>query len=223
MSKQQMRKRLAALSFSEKVKILEKLRDRSHALAASGLRQKAKRRMRKNDLELFCRTVRERSRANKAALELLNGAALTGKVIGTLREELDSMIRCIYLLSIRDRRRRDQLIGRFLDGQRWPVTDAKMVGLSNKLQGWTQSVYKFGCAFIHLSKYHDINQDAFESLNLREREQIAHHLSYYHGFRMDADTRFIHIVPILPRVFEKIESNLECYVRDLENNSELRT
>jgi hypothetical protein len=41
MSKQEMRKRLAALSFSEKVKILEKLRDRSLALAASGLRRKS--------------------------------------------------------------------------------------------------------------------------------------------------------------------------------------
>ncbi len=43
MSNQQMRKRLAALSFSEKVKILEKLRDRSLALASSGLRGKAER------------------------------------------------------------------------------------------------------------------------------------------------------------------------------------
>jgi hypothetical protein len=41
MSKQEMRKRLAALSFSEKVRILEKLRDRSLALAASGLKQKS--------------------------------------------------------------------------------------------------------------------------------------------------------------------------------------
>jgi len=40
-SKQEMRKRLASLSFSEKVKILEKLRDRSRALAASGLRRKS--------------------------------------------------------------------------------------------------------------------------------------------------------------------------------------
>jgi hypothetical protein len=43
MSKQEMRKRLAALSFSEKVKILEKLRDRSLALAASGMRRRAER------------------------------------------------------------------------------------------------------------------------------------------------------------------------------------
>ena len=36
-----MRARLASLSFSEKIKILEKLRQRSQTIAASGLRQKA--------------------------------------------------------------------------------------------------------------------------------------------------------------------------------------
>jgi len=41
MSKKEMRKRLASLSFSEKVKILEKLRDRSLALAAWRLRREA--------------------------------------------------------------------------------------------------------------------------------------------------------------------------------------
>ena len=41
MSKKEMRARLAALSFTEKIKILEKLRDRSLAFAASGLRRKA--------------------------------------------------------------------------------------------------------------------------------------------------------------------------------------
>ena len=33
------RKRMAALSFSEKIRILEKLRERSLAIAASGLRR----------------------------------------------------------------------------------------------------------------------------------------------------------------------------------------
>lgn len=40
MSKPKMRARLASLSFSEKIKILEKLRDRSQSIATSGLRQK---------------------------------------------------------------------------------------------------------------------------------------------------------------------------------------
>jgi hypothetical protein len=35
-----MRKKLASLSFSEEIKILEKLRDRSLAIAASGLRRR---------------------------------------------------------------------------------------------------------------------------------------------------------------------------------------
>lgn len=38
MDKSQFRARIASLTFSEKIKILEKLRDRSIALAASGLR-----------------------------------------------------------------------------------------------------------------------------------------------------------------------------------------
>jgi len=38
MSKSKLRARLRSLSFPEKVKILEKLRDRDRAIAASGLR-----------------------------------------------------------------------------------------------------------------------------------------------------------------------------------------
>jgi hypothetical protein len=40
MSKEEMRRRLASLSFSEKIKILERLRDRDRAIAAAGLRKK---------------------------------------------------------------------------------------------------------------------------------------------------------------------------------------
>ncbi len=40
MDKQDRRKRLASLSFTEKIKILEKLRDRSLTIAASGLRKR---------------------------------------------------------------------------------------------------------------------------------------------------------------------------------------
>jgi hypothetical protein len=43
MSKPKLTARMASLSFSEKIKILEKLRDRDQAIAASGLRRKPKR------------------------------------------------------------------------------------------------------------------------------------------------------------------------------------
>jgi hypothetical protein len=40
MDKSRMRSKLAALSFTEKIKILERLRDREKAIAAAGLQQK---------------------------------------------------------------------------------------------------------------------------------------------------------------------------------------
>jgi hypothetical protein len=40
MDKSRMRSKLAALSFTEKIKILERLRDRDKAIAAAGLKQK---------------------------------------------------------------------------------------------------------------------------------------------------------------------------------------
>ena len=41
MSKPKLQARLASLSFSEKIKILEKLRDREKAITAAGLRRKS--------------------------------------------------------------------------------------------------------------------------------------------------------------------------------------
>jgi len=43
MSKPKLQARQAALSFSEKIKLLEKLRDREKLIAAAGLRRKAPR------------------------------------------------------------------------------------------------------------------------------------------------------------------------------------
>ncbi len=57
MSKPKFQARLAALSFSEKVKILEKLRDREKAIAAAGLRRRSNKVTPETDLESFCRTV----------------------------------------------------------------------------------------------------------------------------------------------------------------------
>jgi len=42
MSKPKLQARMVALSFSEKIKVLEKLRDREKAIAAAGLRKSPK-------------------------------------------------------------------------------------------------------------------------------------------------------------------------------------
>jgi hypothetical protein len=49
--KSKLRSRLASLSFTEKIKILEKLRDRDKAIAAAGLRRKPESQSAKKPIE----------------------------------------------------------------------------------------------------------------------------------------------------------------------------
>ncbi|OFY51335.1 MAG: hypothetical protein A2W85_03675 [Bacteroidetes bacterium GWF2_41_31] len=170
----------------------------------------------------FCKIVRQRSLENKHAIDLLSRTGLTGQVMAVLRQELDSMVRVIFLLS-QTIDERNHLISLTLSGQKWrlrsnaQVTDKQMVELADTLNGWTKSVYKFGCAFIHLSTFHDYAfNDPFENLGLDEINSIKTHLNYYHGFPMTDGLTMSSISFYLPRVFDKIESNLESYIQSLE-------
>ena len=92
-----------------------------------------------------------------------------------------------------------------------------MVDLAQHLQGWTCSVYKFGCAFIHLSNLHDYNdRDPLEQLPHGERQDVLQHCRAYHGGPSNENPQFTDLVPYMPRILEKIASNLECYLAKLE-------
>jgi hypothetical protein len=93
-----------------------------------------------------------------------------------------------------------------------------MVDIADKLNGWTQSVYKFGCGFIHLSSLHDyLTDDPFKKLEADEIADIKNHLNNYHDFPLTNELTMTTIKPYLPKVFDKISSNLECYISYLEH------
>lgn len=145
-----------------------------------------------------------------------------------LRQELDSMVRVVFLLEQNDYGYRNRLISAAVNGQRWRqpggqfVTDKDMVDLADHLNGWTHSVYKYGCAFIHLSGMHDHGaRDPFLSLPEEEREAILAHMRYYHGGPCGPNPTFRDLIPFLPEVFEKIASNLECSLKDIEEDHDL--
>lgn len=160
-------------------------------------------------------------------MELLSNAKLAGQMISVLRQELDSMIRVIYLLT-QNKDRRELLIDASVNGESWrqeaskaKVTDKEMVELAQTLQGWTQSVYKFGCAFIHLSALHDYNdRDPLLQLPIDERRDLLEHCRHYHGGPLTSEN-FEGLVPYLPLILEKISRNLECYLEDLEKEKVL--
>jgi hypothetical protein len=180
------------------------------------------------EVEIFCRQVRSRSNEHRLAIQLLSEAGLSGQVIAVLRQELDSMIRVIYILA-QPLESRTNLIKACVDGRKFSkatskgaVSDREMVDLAQQLQGWTRSVYKFGCAFIHLSSLHDYNdRDPLRQLPPNAKDDLIQHCRHYHGGPNSADPDFHDLLPYLPRTFDKIANNLEYYLKCLENGDSL--
>lgn len=152
-------------------------------------------------------------------------SGLPGHQVGVLRQELDSMVRAIWLghCNASDKQRLAELFqqsGEFRKVSGGRITDTEMVSLAGSLYGWSQRVYKFGCAFIHLSNLHDYqNRDPFLDLSDLDRREIIEHISNYHSVRLNDDFSLDDLVPVLPRIFEKIRGNLECELADLESGS----
>lgn len=182
-----------------------------------------------SEIETFSRQVRARSTENRQAMAALRD--LPGPMISVLRQELDSLVRVVFVLAQKDPAYRRQLIGDSVSGRRWLrdnsrqfVTDREMVELTDKLHGWTRSVYSFGCAFIHLSNLHDHQaREPLEQITEAERSAMLSHLRQYHGGPDGALLAFRDIIPYVPRVFSKISDNLECYVKDLEQDRGLES
>ncbi len=174
-------------------------------------------------IEIFMRQIRSRSAEHLRAMELLASENLAGQMIAILRQELDSMVRVIYLLA-QSPERQKLLIDASVRGEKWTregsrarVTDREMVDLGQALRGWTQSVYKFGCAFIHLSNLHDYNdRDPLLQLPSEERRDVIEHCRFYHGGPSRDDASFDELVQYFPAILRKISGNLAFYLKELE-------
>lgn len=181
-------------------------------------------------LEIFVRQILNRSRDHQRAMRLLVEANIPSQMMAVLRQELDSMVRVIYLLS-QDKPRRRTLILAAVDGDQWRqsngrgrVTDQEMVNLAQHLQGWTLSVYKFGCAFIHLSNLHDYNdRDPLELLDVNERTAILEHCRSSHGGPSVERSSFQDLIPYLPKALDKVSDNLRLYLKKLQEDGVIRT
>lgn len=169
----------------------------------------------------FIKLIKSRSDEHGIAFSRIHD--LPGSMMSILRQELDSLIRVLYLLSISDLEERNRLMACTVNGKQWKistpkgklvkVTDAQMVEVSEKFGGWASSVYRFGCAFIHLSNFHGYNtSNPLTTLSAEERGNILDHMRYYHHGPESDNPTFQDLANYFPRVFEKIKDNLECYL-----------
>lgn len=179
-----------------------------------------------DNTNLFCDIVIQRSKEHSLALDLLLQKELYGQVMSILRQELDSMVRVMFLLSINDLNLRNHFICQTLDGIKWSypgskkvITDKQMVDLASDLNGWAFCVYKLGCAFIHLSAmtYYK-NSNPFLLLPIAERNDIKRFLNQYHHFPPEKELNLENVTPYLDKVFNKVSSNLACHIEELRES-----
>lgn len=175
----------------------------------------------------FCKTVRSRSLENQMAINLLYENKLYSNSIAVLRQELDLVVRALYIRGLKDESYRNKLIQNFIDGEKWRnpnstkiVTDRQMVEYANRLLGYAGLVYKFGCSFIHLSNLQNwLNEDITHGLDCQARKDMVKYINQYHNADLQMNFTFDDIIPLVPAVFEKLHGNLECFVDDIENGN----
>lgn len=177
----------------------------------------------------FIELIQKRSKENEESLIDDFHKRRIGKCISTLREELDSFIRVMYLGRISDFNERLRLMNLTLSGEKWNVltnnnkwkqiTDKDMIDKAKELKGYVHYVYKFGCGFIHLSDFHNYEtKNPFDKLNYSEQFDIIFYLHQYHGFPTYMELTIENITPLIPSVFEKISANLAYYFNSILND-----
>jgi hypothetical protein len=168
-----------------------------------------------SNIDIFYRAILQRSQENEKALKYLMQEQLYSLIGSIIRLELDSLIRVCYVKS-QDAATQEVLIEQFMQGRRWRyerdlITDKQMVenmvwtlGL-----GWAAPIYTIGCAFIHLSPYHDWgNSEPTNNFSQDERAEIIEHIEGHHKIKLSDDFTFFDLVNVAPKVFEKLKSNL---------------
>ena len=181
-------------------------------------------------LEQFCRLIRARTLEHRQAVKLLLEKGLYSLAFGTLRQELDSLIRVSYLNDISKKNspvRARKLVRDLVEGTRWrrpthkgklvPVTDREMLNAYSRAIGWEKLVYDFGCQLIHLSNLHDHREtDPVSLMDKQEKLDIIRYLKDFHSFA-GTHLTFEILLEYLPMITDKVCDNTECLITEFES------
>ena len=182
-----------------------------------------------NTNQKFIELIKKRSEENNKAIKMLFDQSLIGNCLSILRQELDSFIRIIYLGRLSDFIDRERLMQQTLNDEKWTlltsnnkwrqITDRDMIEKSTQIKGYIKYVYKFGCAFIHLSNFHNYKEEnPFNKLNSFEKNDVKKYLNQYHSFPIENELTVENISNYVICIFDKISGNMSCYYDEILQN-----
>lgn len=174
------------------------------------------------NLRSYMRLVEKRSREHNRAFGMLYAQGLYGACAAILRQEIDNLMRVDYLAFSVPFADRDELCRYVFSGARWQrrtrngkftdIRDVEFQTYAEDNHSWVSLAYEYSSKFIHLTNFWDYGvSDPMVTMPADDRSIIASYLSQYHGFP-GYDLKMNDLFEYLPQVFEKIRSNIECYV-----------
>lgn len=157
----------------------------------------------------------------RKSFDILYGMKHYGSCISLLCQELNQVVRVLYLLNTAPTER-NRLIEFTLNDKKWYVaeedrkkkyiTDETFAAFANSFDGWEKAICEFGDSFrtVSSSLTHP-TKDPVSALGSEERDKIHRYIASYHDGNFPENFTIEQLNPILPRVFDRIAERLREY------------
>lgn len=144
-----------------------------------------------------------------------------GSCISLLCQELNQVVRVLYLLNIAPDER-NRLIEFTLNDKKWYIAEANRKKkyiteetfsvFTNSFGGWEKAICEFGESFktVSGSLTHPM-KDPVTALQADERDKIHRYITSYHDRNFPANFTIDELTPMLPVVFDRIAESLRAY------------
>jgi len=170
--------------------------------------------------------IEHRLKENIKSFELLFGLKHYGNCISILCQELDQIVRLLFLLNSRAEDRR-LFMESSINSHKWfrmnsenkkeLITEEILLKFTDTLNGWDRAVYEFGFAFNNLSSNFNYgSKDPIKSMSDVDRQNLYKYITEYHVKDFPREFTLGDLVPILPAIIKLISKNLLAYLEMLE-------
>jgi hypothetical protein len=173
----------------------------------------------------FKNMINSRLEENMKSFNLLFSMKHYGNCISIMCQELDQIIRLLFLLKSNPNARK-QYITSSINNQKWHITDIDnhkdyvtdklLLDFTKTLSGWDKGIYEFGFSFNSIShNYNYGSKNPINSLSASDRKVLYTYIQEYHVKSFPKDFSLDDIIPILPLIMELITINLKKYLASI--------
>jgi hypothetical protein len=169
--------------------------------------------------------ISHRLEENMKSFKLLFGMKHYGNCISIMCQELDQIIRLLFLLNSNAAAKK-LFIYSSINSHKWYIvnkenkkeyiTDENLLKFTETLSGWDKSIYEFGFSFKNLTtSFNYGSRDPIKSMSETDREKLYNYIREYHNKDFVSDFSLDDLIPVLPLIIEEISRNLKNYMSKL--------